>query len=463
MQDPKSQELTAKLRVLLGPSGFLDQHEAAERQTSFWNRDPLQALALVRPQTTQDVSTILRLCNEFAQPVRILGGGTGPVGGAEPDNQTLALSLERMNTIERVDPVNSICIAQAGAVLQSVQEAAIAQSMLFPLDLGARGSCTIGGNISTNAGGINVLRYGLTRSLVLGIEAVLADGTIISTMNSLLKNNAGYDLKQLFIGTEGTIGVVTRATLRLFPKPNSRQTALIAVSGFERVIAFLRFAREKLGGNISAFEVMWAGYFEQQVRHRDKLSLFDQRYSHYVMLECEGCDLARDAADFEDALASALDAGLVKDAIIAKSDKERKDLWSLREDLDAILCDEKPYDYDVGVPISDMASYIERVEQGVKIRWPQAECLAMGHIADGNIHFFIKPGQPGTSKDECDEEVYGPLLRIGGTISAEHGVGFDKRDWLIRTRSVEEIEMMRSLKKAFDPAGILNPKTVFRA
>jgi len=199
------------------------------------------------------------------------------------------------------------------------------------------------------------------------------------------------------------------------------------------------------------------------VQYSDKPRPFEQSYSHYVILECEGSEPLRDGADFEDALTSAFEVGLVKDAIIAKSDKERKDLWSLREDLDAVLSGEKPYGYDVGVPISAMASYVERVEKSLANRWPKAECLAMGHIADGNIHFFIKPGQPGTSKEECDEEVYGPLLEISGTISAAHGIGFEKRDWLTRTRSAEELAMMHSLKKTFDPREILNPQTVFRS
>ena len=210
MHNPPDPELIARLKDLLGPAGFLDQDQAAERQTSFWNSQPLQALALVRPRSTEEVSAILALCYRFGQPVRVMGGGTGPVAGAEPDCRTIALSFELMAEIERVDVVDSVCQVQAGAALESVQDAACANGLLFPLDLGARGSCTIGGNIATNAGGINVLRYGSMRALVLGIEAVLADGSIVSSMNGLLKNNAGYDLKQLFIGTEGTIGVVNR-------------------------------------------------------------------------------------------------------------------------------------------------------------------------------------------------------------------------------------------------------------
>jgi FAD/FMN-containing dehydrogenase len=461
VHNPPDPELAAKLKDLLGPAGFLDRHQAAERQTSFWNSEPLQALALVRPKSTEEVSAILALCHKSGQPVRVIGGGTGPVAGAEPDCQTLALSLERMAVVERVDVVDSICVVQAGAVLQSVQEAAAAHGLLFPLDLGARGSCTIGGNIATNAGGINVLRYGSMRGLVLGIESVLADGSVLSSLNCLLKNNAGYDLKQLFIGSEGTLGVVTRAVLRLFPQPSSRQTALVGLASFGEVIAFLQHVRQKLGGTISAFEVMWASYFEQQLRHRGMSGPFDDRYSHYVVLESEGSNPGRDASDFEGALASALEDGLLKDAVIAKSDKERTELWSLREDLEAVLHGDQPYGYDVGVPVSAMAEYVGLVEARIGSRWPNAQCFTMGHIADGNIHFFIKPGQPGRTKEECDEEVYGPLPMLGGTISAEHGIGLEKRAWLQRTRSADELAVMRGLKQAFDPKGILNADTVF--
>lgn len=213
----------------------------------------MSALAMARPKTTSEVSTVLRLCHEASQEVVIIGGGTGPLAGAEPTSHRIAISLERMNQIESIDPVNAGCVVQAGACLQTVQEAVASHHLLFPLDLGARGSCTIGGNISTNAGGINVLRYGSMRSLVLGLEAVLSDGTVVSSMNKLLKNNAGFDLKQLFIGTEGTLGIVTRAVLRLFPQQPDRRTAMIALRGFDEVAQLLQLAKLKFGSMLSAY------------------------------------------------------------------------------------------------------------------------------------------------------------------------------------------------------------------
>lgn len=453
--------LLQTLSSLLGSCGLLTSEALRSRATSLWNSEPMSALAMVRPKTTSEVSTVLRLCHEAAQEVVVVGGGTGPVAGAEPSGNRIAISLERMNQIEDIDLVNATCIVQAGACLQTVQEAVADHQLLFPLDLGARGSCTIGGNISTNAGGINVLRYGSMRGLVLGLEAVLPDGTVISSMNKLLKNNAGFDLKQLFIGTEGTLGIVTRAVLRLFPQQPDRQTAMIALRGFDQVARLLQLAKLKFGTMLSAYEVMWQSYLEEQLRFYRRRSPFADRHAFYVIIETEGEDPQLNEAILTDTLEFALSNNIIADAVIAKSEQDRRNLWDLRENLEPFLSDKPSYGYDVGVSIGDMPTYVQLVESNLRRRWPESICYTMGHIADGNLHFFVKPGRKDARKEDCDEDVYGALESFGGTISAEHGIGYEKRAWLLRTRSAEEIAMMRSLKKALDPKGILNPGCVF--
>lgn len=453
--------LLQALSSVLGPCGFLTGEALRSRATSLWNSQPMSALAMARPKTTSEVSTVLRLCHEASQQVVVVGGGTGPVAGAEPTGDRIAISLERMNQIENIDPINASCVVQAGTSLQTVQEEAASHLMLFPLDLGARGSCTIGGNISTNAGGINVLRYGSMRGLVLGLEAVLPDGTIVSSMNKLLKNNAGFDLKQLFIGTEGTLGVVTRAVLRLFPQQPHRQTALIGLRGFDQVTQLLQLAKLKFGTMLSAYEVMWQSYLEEQLRFFNRRSPFVDRHAFYVIIETEGADSKLNETVITDTLEFAFNENIITDAVIAKSEQERRGIWDLRENLEPFLSDKPSFGYDVGVPIGDMPAYVKLVETNLTRRWPNSICYTMGHIADGNLHFFVKPGLKDALREDCDEDVYGALATFGGTISAEHGIGYEKRDWLLRTCSTEEIAMMRSLKNALDPKGILNPGCVF--
>ena len=254
-------DLVDELARLLPDGAVVGAQELTERATSYWDPSPTQAKALLQPESTQQVSDVMRLCHEAGQSVIVQGGLTGVVQGAVSSAEDVIISLERMNAIESVDAIDGVAVLQAGAVLQAVQEKLADEDFLFPLDLGARGSCTIGGTVATNAGGINVLRYGMMRQLVLGLEAVLADGTIISSMNQMLKNNTGYDLKQLFIGSEGTLGVVTRVVVRLFPIPKSRQTALFAAESFDAVVRMLKVMQSDLAGTLSAYEVMWNRYF----------------------------------------------------------------------------------------------------------------------------------------------------------------------------------------------------------
>lgn len=453
-------ELISRLEAIVGGTNLLHGKALQEIPTGFWNSAPLDALALVRPGSTLQVSEIMRLCHGLGQPVVVRGGMTGAVAGAEMSTGAVAISLERMNAIGAVDVSDSSCIVEAGAILQTVQEHAATHGLLFALDLGARGSCTIGGNIATNAGGMNVLRYGMARNQILGLEAVLADGTIVSSMDGVIKANTGYDLKQLFIGTEGTIGIVTRAVLRLHPLPTSRETALLAPLDFDSVIAVLNRLRTTLAERLTAFEVMWADYFHAQLESGRQAPPLDGEHAFYVVAESQGFDRDRDAIEFQEAMQGAFEDGLLADAVIAKSDSERSRLWHLREDLEPMLRHDPVYLYDVSVPLRHMDEYVRTVRAGLEARWPHGQCFTMGHIADGNVHFFVQPRQAGTTQEESDSEVYGPLAGFGGLISAEHGIGHDKKGWLHRNRSPEFLDTMRRLKRAFDPKGILNPGCV---
>lgn len=452
--------IVERLQASLPPGTVLSERDLHGRTTSFWDPAPLRARALVRPVNATELGFVLQACHEEGQPVVTTGGLTGAVSGAVADQDKIVISLERMNRIESIDAVDATCLVQAGATLQAVQERVAECGLMFPLDLGARGSCTIGGNIATNAGGMNVLRYGMMRNLVLGLEAVLADGTVVSSLNSMLKNNAGYDLKQLFIGTEGTLGVVTRAVLKLYPKPRSRSTCLVAMDEFHQVTRLLARLRADLVGNLVAFEVMWANYFERQLEHAGQPSPLARRYAYYILIETEGHRPDDDERVLQAVLQDAFEAAEIADAVLPTSEGKRRALWNLRENLDAVLQSDPVYLYDVSLPLRHVPAYVADVEAQLAKRWPNSRCFTMGHLADGNVHFFVQPGCPGTNQAESDEAVYGPLGRFHGSISAEHGIGFDKKAWLLRNRSPVELQLMRTLKRALDPKGILNPGCV---
>lgn len=404
----------------------------------------------------------MRLCHEAGQQVVTHGGLTGCVDGVAVSPEQLVISLERMTAIEEIDHVGRTMTVQAGAVLESVQQAAEADGLYFPLDLGARGSCTIGGNIATNAGGITVIRYGMMRELVLGLETVLADGTVISSMNRMLKNNAGYDLKHLFIGSEGTLGIVTRAVLRLREAPATHNSALVALDCFDKVAGLLKFLERRLGGHLSAFEVMWGDYFHAVTApgyHRAPLA---RDYPFYVVLEANGADPDTDAQQFLSALEEAIENDLVMDAVIPKSKRERDDLWAIREDFEAITVRKPNFLYDVSLPIRDMDAYIREVKVRLIEKWPDSTCHVLGHIGDGNLHLFVNPGFGDASlHKESDQQVYAPLIPIGGSVSAEHGIGLEKKDWLHTSRTETELALMRQLKRTLDPKNLLNPGMVF--
>jgi FAD/FMN-containing dehydrogenase len=300
----------------------------------------------------------------------------------------------------------------------------------------------------------------MMRNLVLGLEAVLADGTVVSSMNRMLKNNAGYDTKQLFIGTEGTLGVVTRAVLRLFPQPASRQNALVAMQNFDAVVAFLGFVQKALAGSLSAFELMWGDYYQAVTAEGGHRAPLARDYPFYVVFQAEGSDPGADDDRFEAVLTEALERQLISDAVIPKSEAETRDIWNIREEFDAVLEPAPVYLYDVSLPIRDMETYVDEVKRRVAKHWKNGECYTLGHIADGNLHFFVAPNEAGDNHHRSDECVYEPLGPSAGSVSAEHGIGTEKLAWLENSRSAEEIALMRNMKRSLDPNNTLNPGRV---
>jgi FAD/FMN-containing dehydrogenase len=455
------EQLLEEFRSVLGPDGVLEGQDAIAAAKSPWTRLG-SPRAVLRPRSTAEVAQILRAANAAGQAIVPWGGRTGLVDGAYAEG-AIALSLERMNAIEEIDPVEGTMRVQAGCVLQTAGEAAEAQGLLLPLDLGARGSATIGGNISTNAGGNRVLRWGMMREMVLGLEVVLADAEVVSAMNPLIKNNAGYDLKQMFIGAEGTLGVVTRAVLRLRPKPASANIAYVAVDAFEGLPRLLRRLERDLGGSLSAFEVMWAEFYALVTTSpASGRPVLPYGHAFYVLVEAMGADPDRDAEAFERTLAEALEAGDIADAAVAKSLAERNAMWALRDDVGQTARNAPIFAFDVSLKISEMQAYVDEVASALTGRWPTTSSLMVfGHLGDGNLHLIVGVGDRShETRRAVEETVYSPLRRRNGSISAEHGIGLQKREFLTWSKSPAEVALMRRLKRALDPNNILNPGKV---
>jgi len=454
-------DLRSDLRAIVGEQGMLEGDAVRERgATLFHGR--IDAELLVRPRSTEQVSSILGICHARGQPVVTHGGLTGLVNGADAGRGEIVLSLESMNTIERVDVAGRSMRVQAGAKLGNVQRAAEEQGMVFPLDLGARDSATVGGNISTNAGGLRVLRYGMMRNLVLGIEAVLADGTVLTSLNRMLKNNAGYDLKQLFIGSEGTLGIVTRAELRLVSRTRSQETLLASLPTFDAMVDLLGRLDSGLGGQLAAFEALWGNYYDYNTTPAAGNSApLSRGAPFYVIAEALGGDPEHDRAQLESVLGEALEGGIVSDVVIANSETERRAIWAIREDVWEVQNIAPLLTFDVSLPIENMKAYVQEITQSVHGLAGENRCFVFGHMADGNLHIVVAAGDDAATRARVEDMIYRPLAAIGGSVSAEHGIGLEKRAYLPLSRTPAEIATMRLLKKALDPKGILNPGKVF--
>ena len=430
-----------------------------EKHACDWsNVNRQRPLAVLRPCSVAEVSAALRACHAAGIAVVPQGGLTGLAGGATPQANQVVLSLERLTGIEEVDRDSATMTVLAGTPLEMAQRAAEEAGLYLALDIGSRGSCQIGGNIATNAGGNHVIRYGMARAQVLGLETVLADGTILTGLTKVMKNNAGYDLNQLFIGSEGTLGIVTRAVLRLHAKPRSKSTALIATGGFDAAVRVLRRLQAELG-EVSGFEAMWPDFYRYVTDQAGTKPMTDS-HPFYALCEFQGSEPERDGARLEECLAAAIETRDALDALIAQSEREARSFWTIRE---GEPLDRLPYliNFDVSAPTAQLGALGDRLKASLGAHWPEGLFFVYGHIGDGNIHLSAWAG--GTMQQvahEMDEIVYGEVRRIGGSISAEHGIGTLKRDYLGHSRSAAEIDVMRRIKAALDPKNILNPGKV---
>lgn len=454
------------LAALLGPSGFLEGTDIPARNLRDASILPARStLAVLRPATTREVAGALRICAEHRVRVTIQGGMTGLSGGAIPDPAGVALSLERLRDEPQVDARNATLTTLAGTTLHEVQQAAESAGFTYPVDLNARASCTIGGTVATNAGGNRVLRYGMTRAHVIGLEAVLADGRILTDMRGLPKNNAGFELRQLFIGSEGQYGVVTRVMLRLSPRLPFAGGAIVGFPDFAGLQDCLASARAELGDLLTAFEAMWPDYWDivtnSGLGHRSPLS---DAHGLYALIEVQGHDTEH--AAFMRWLENGFERGLFADAAVATSGRDLDDFWALREaaaELSRVTG--KCLGFDIGTSPALAGPFVEACRRALARDCPEVSPLFFGHVGDGNTHIMLvhPDGWPPALIERSDATIYAVAASFEGTVTAEHGVGMLKRKWLPSVRSPVEIDLMRTLKHALDPHGILNPDKVLPA
>ncbi len=461
---PAKDKLDA-IRAIVGPKGIYEGEDGAPFLSEWRSRWPGKAALIVAPASTEEVAAVVKYCSDNDIAITPQGGNTGLVGGQIPLGDEILISLKRMRRIRAIEPLNNTMTVDARVTLSEAQEAASEAGRLFPLSIGSEGSCQIGGVISTNAGGVNVLRYGNTRDLVLGIEAVTPSGEIWHGLKRLRKDNTGYDLKQLFIGGEGTLGIVTGAVLKLLPAPAEKVTVMAGVDDPQAAVALLSHVQNSTGGLASSFEMMARICIDLTLKHipqtRDPMA---QTYPYYVLTEFSSAQASGLRAVVEDVLAAAMEQGLVKDAVIAENETQAHDFWRIRHSLsEAINGEGLGARHDVSVATSDIPAFLEKAGAAVLKVAPDARIVPFGHIGDGNVHYDIL-GPVGAAKDvlepvrpQIESTVYDVIGEFSGSISAEHGVGRHRRESLAKRKSPVEMEMMRAIKKALDPKGIMNP------
>jgi FAD/FMN-containing dehydrogenase len=448
---------------IVGAAHVLTDPQDTRPYFTDWRRQySAAAECVVRPASTAEVARVVALCAEHDVAIVPQGGNTGLVGGSVPTGgrREIVLALGRMNRIRDLDRLNDTITVDAGCVLANVQRAADEAGRLFPLSLAAEGSCQIGGNLSTNAGGINVLRYGNAREQVLGLEVVLPDGRVWDGLRGLRKDNTGYDLKQLFVGAEGTLGIITAAVLRLHPKPSAGVTAWIALASAAAAVALLALLRERLGERLSAFELMSRSCVEAVLAHapgtQDPLAA---AHPWYVLVELADSGEERALRErVEKVLVDCTERGTILDAVLAQSGEQARALWRIRETVpEAQFTNVK---HDVAVPVSKSAEFIERVGPRLAARFADVRPYAFGHLGDGNIHYNVGPERLLAEREAVNRIVYDVVDELGGSISAEHGLGQLKRDEITRHKQPIELELMRALKRTLDPKGLMNPGKV---
>ncbi|RMQ43350.1 putative oxidoreductase [Pseudomonas cichorii] len=467
-----TERLFQGLQQLLGAGHVQTGEQAAERLTDRQRRYVGQVVAVVHPADTEQVAAVVRLCAAHDAPVVVQGGNTGLMGAATPDvsGTAVLLLLDRMNRVREIDTDNDTLTVEAGCILQNLQDVARQANRLFPLSLGAQGSCTIGGNLGTNAGGNAVLRYGNTRELTLGLEVVTAQGEIWNGLRGLRKDNTGYDLRDLFIGSEGTLGIITAATLKLFPLPKAQLTAFLAFESLQHAVDFLSHARAGFGASLTAFELLSA---ECLALLREQFAQGPQPFAHaahpwFALLELSDNHSESHARQaFEDVLSDAFEIDLLADALIAESLAQSQALWQLRENMsEAQQRAGRNMKHDISVPISRVVEFVTHTDALLQQHFPGVRNFTFGHLGDGNLHYNVAH-PPGSTVEahmaryaELSERVHDSVQAHGGSISAEHGIGQRKLEILARYKSPLELDLMRRIKQALDPHNLLNPGKV---
>lgn len=460
--------LLDELRNIVGEKGWISDSAALEPYLTEW-RDTYRGKTalMVMPSSTEEVAEVVRACAAANVAIVPQGGNTGLCGGAIPDTsgEQVLLALSRMNRIRSVSPADFSMVVEAGCVLADAQAAAADVERLFPLSLAAEGSCQVGGNLSTNAGGTNVVRYGMIREQVLGLEVVLPKGEIWNGLRTLRKDNAGYDIKHLFIGAEGTLGIITAASMRLFPRPENLQTALIAVESAQSAVDLFAYLRGRLSDQIQAFELIPDRAMRYVLKHIPETRCpFDEPSPWYVLLESSG---GPGGSCVENELVSVFESGLAKDIVLAKNSAEQEQMWRIRHSISEAQKKEGPsLKHDVSVPVGDIAKFMVEAEHAVLQSFPDTQVIAFGHVGDGNVHFNVSSPKDSDASEFLDNRdavaaiVYEIVERFGGSISAEHGIGSLKRQALLNHRSDTEISVMRAVKSALDPTNLMNPGKV---
>ena len=459
------------LGAAVGRSQVLDTGDLTAWELDWRRRWRGKALAVVRPASTQEVAAVVRACASHGVSIVPQGGNTGLVGGGVPDDtgSQVLHSLQRMNRLRRLDAANLTLTAEAGCVLQNVQAAAAEQGLLFPLSLAAQGSCTLGGNLATNAGGTQVLRWGNTRELCLGLEVVTAQGEVWDGLSGLRKDNTGYDLRDLFIGSEGTLGIITAATMKLAPQPAATTTALAACGSLDDCVALLNLARHRLGAGLTGFEAMGRFALDLVARHFPALPQPLPQAPWTVLLEqsdVEGEVQAR--TRLESLLGAALELGCVSDAVVAESLAQSQALWHMRESIPLAQAQEGlNIKHDISLPVSAIPDFVERTDAALRQHVPGVQLVNFGHLGDGNLHYNVQAPQGMDGKRFLAEQeqrintlVFDAVAACGGSFSAEHGIGVLKRDELAARKSPVALTMMRAIKAALDPQGLMNPGRV---
>ena len=452
------------LKKIVGEDSVLSDGKEKSRFDHIWKTDiPTNAIAVVFPKNTGELSSIMKVCFENNQKILVQGGLTNLVGSTKTFKDEIIVSLDRMNKIEEIDEKSRTITLQSGVIVEDAINAVNEKDLLLPLNFGAKGSAQIGGVVSTNAGGLRVIKYGMTRGLVLGLEAVLSNGEIISSMKKVIKDNSGYDLKQIFIGSEGTLGIVTKVILKLEERPESRCTALVALNSYDNVVNLLKFVEKGLSGTLTGFELMWNDTYKTMRDSSENFSpLLTSIHPFYVFIESLGSNLNSDFDKLSELISEAAEQNLIEDAILAQNEREQKIIWDMREDV-SVLAKKSKFDqhFDISLPIPVIDKEIQIATKKLKKLSFVEHVFTFGHVADGNIHFIIgKNDNSIKNAEKVNQIIYSNLKENGGSVSAEHGIGLDKKKYLYTSRSTEEINLMKTLKKILDPKNILNPGRV---